>query len=514
MSSQLPPADWHPDPHDPNQLRYWDGATWTEHTAPNPAAQPTHQPAPQPAKEPGVPDVPDNAQRASQPSAPAMTGDPTGFPEPPKKNRTGLFGLKKTLEGEVEELRGVVDGFGYAEREALTAEIERLRGERDQLSAEVQGRQGELADASAELVKVRDELILQEVGVYDFRHQLEDSVAYKSEIKTLRDQIKTMSRNDGGAVTAAANWTVEGSAAKGRKMVKEFSKLLLRAYNGEAETLVSKLKPYKLSTATDRLDKSRATISRLGQTMSISITDDFHRLRIRELELTADFLARKEEEKEADRAEKERLREEAKARREFEAEKARLLKEQAHYARALEQIRSTGTSEEVASAEATLADIDDAIHGVEDREANIRAGYVYVISNFGTFGPGVVKIGMTRRLDPMDRVKELGDASVPFRYDVHALVFSNDAVTLEGRLHDVFADRRVNRVNLRREFFYATPTEVESALTAADGSVLEFVEEPDAEEWHQSENERRAAGISIDVPAPGDPTPGSISADA
>ena len=125
-----------------------------------------------------------------------------------------------------------------------------------------------------------------------------------------------MSRNDGGAVTASANWTVEGSASKGKKMVKEFSKLLLRAYNGEADTLVANLKPYKLASATDRLEKSKGTISRLGQTMSISITDSYHRLRIRELELTADYLARKEEEKEAERAEKERLREEAKARRE------------------------------------------------------------------------------------------------------------------------------------------------------------------------------------------------------
>lgn len=120
---------------------------------------------------------------------------------------------------------------------------------------------------------------------------------------------------------------------------------------------------------------------------------------MRELELTADYLARKEEEKEAERAEKERLRDEAKARREFEAEKARLVKEQAHYTRALDQIRATGTPEEVAAAEATLAEIVDAIEGVEQREANIRAGYVYVISNVGSFGPGVVKIGMTRRFD-------------------------------------------------------------------------------------------------------------------
>lgn len=128
---------------------------------------------------------------------------------------------------------------------------------------------------------------------------------------------------------------------------------------------------------------------------------------------------------------------------------------------------------------------------------------MYVISNVGAFGPGVVKIGMTRRLDPMDRGHELGDASVPYRYDVHALVFSEDALSLEARLHHHFADRRLNRVNLRREFFYATPIEVEAVLTAADGSVLEFVEHADADEWHLSENERRAAGNHIGIPSQG-----------
>lgn len=153
----------------------------------------------------------------------------------------------------------------------------------------------------------------------------------------------------------------------------------------------------------------------------------------------------------------------------------------------------TGTPEEVAGAEQKLAEIGEAIHGVEEREANIRAGYVYVISNPGSFGPDVVKIGMTRRLEPLDRIRELGDASVPFRYDVHALVFSDDAVSLETRLHQGLADRRLNLVNLRREFFRATPAEVRALLTAADGSVLEFVETAIAEEWHQSVNARKPA---------------------
>ncbi|MFD0571553.1 GIY-YIG nuclease family protein [Kitasatospora gansuensis] len=110
-----------------------------------------------------------------------------------------------------------------------------------------------------------------------------------------------------------------------------------------------------------------------------------------------------------------------------------------------------------------------------------------MISNIGAFGEHMVKIGMTRRLEPMDRVNELGDASVPFRFDVHALIFSADAVGLERRLHQEFDASRVNRINLRREFFYVTPAEVRTALERFAGEhLLEFHEEADAPEWRAS----------------------------
>ena len=140
-----------------------------------------------------------------------------------------------------------------------------------------------------------------------------------------------------------------------------------------------------------------------------------------------------------------------------------------------------------AEIEHKLAEIQTAIEGVIYRAANIRAGYVYVISNIGAFGDGVVKIGLTRRVHPEDRVRELGDASVPFHFDVHALFFSEDAITLENELHKAFADRRVNRVNERREFFFATPAEVRALLVEKVGGLLEFNEAPEAPEYFQSQ---------------------------
>lgn len=136
--------------------------------------------------------------------------------------------------------------------------------------------------------------------------------------------------------------------------------------------------------------------------------------------------------------------------------------------------------------EEKLSELDAAIAQNDYRAANIRAGYVYIISNRGAFGANVVKIGLTRRLEPLDRVNELGDASVPFQFDVHGLFFSEDAVTIETELHRHFADRKVNHVNLRKEFFFASPAEVREVLMSKIGSLLEFNEHADATDFHQS----------------------------
>jgi hypothetical protein len=225
--------------------------------------------------------------------------------------------------------------------------------------------------------------------------------------------------------------------------------------------------------------------------MNIQITDAYHSLWVQELELTADYLAKTAEEKERAREERARLREEEIARREYEREQERLRKEYAHYESTVAALRGQGDADGAARADAKLTEIQEAIDGITRRAANIRAGHVYVISNVGAFGTNIVKIGMTRRLGPLDRIRELGDASFPFHYDVHAMVFSDDAVSLETRLHHELADRRVNLVNLWREFFRATPAEVRDILSRQQASIIRWTDEPEAAEWRQSETARR-----------------------
>ncbi len=338
---------------------------------------------------------------------------------------------------------------------------------------------------SGEGIELSDQRVLQEVGIYRYHHPLEDAAAYKSRLHELEKRIDGIVRS-GRAVLAADRFTFDGSLAKGRKMVGDLSKLMLRAYNTEADTCVRSLRSGNISTAKKRLESAVTAIEKLGAIMEMRVNPEYHALRVAELELTADFKMKEQEERQKEREQRALLREQRRAEKELAAERERLEKERAHYVSALEVLRAKGDYTAADDLAGRLADIDRAIEENDYRIANIRAGYVYVISNVGAFGPNIVKIGLTRRLEPMDRVRELGDASVPFRYDVHALFFSEDAVTLENELHKVFADRRVNFVNERREFFFATPAEVRDVLLEKTGGLLQFTDEPEAPEYFQS----------------------------
>jgi hypothetical protein len=422
-------------------------------------------------------------------SAPPATQEPLAAAAAPARTKIPRFGARKAAQrllDEVTTARASLERLGALEHE----QIQRAIDEHRRVLAEVQTQrahaEAQVADLRQRVVATEEAEILQEVGVYEYRHPLSDAAAYQGRLKQLRDQVKTMARADGGAVFGATDWTVNGSRPQGRKLVRETSKLMLRAYNAEADNPVRGLKPYKLDSAVARLDKVQDTIERLGRTMSIQISPQYHALRVGELELTADYLAKKAEEKERERAERERLREEQKVQQEMERERQRLEKEQAHYRNALEALVAKGDEEGAARLREQLEEIDRAITDVDYRAANIRAGYVYVISNVGAFGDQVVKVGLTRRLEPLDRVRELGDASVPFRYDVHALFFAKDAVGIEQELHRRLCDRRINRVNLRGEFFRASPAEVEQHLLELAGELLEFTDVPEALEYRQS----------------------------
>ena len=279
-------------------------------------------------------------------------------------------------------------------------------------------------------------------------------------------------------------------------------KLLLRAYNAECDDAIEHVRFNNIEACEKKIRASAAAISKLGTVMSIAVTPKYIDLKLDELRLMHEYQIKKQEEKEAAKEARAKQREEARVLKEMEEARKKLQKEQSHYQNALAQLNSQIAAASEADKlelekkkqelENHLSDIDHQIKDVDYRTANQRAGYVYIISNIGAFGENVYKIGMTRRLDPMERVDELGDASVPFNFDVHAMIFSEDAPALESALHHAFEDRKLNMVNTRREFFRVSLDEIEEVVRKNYDKTVEFVRMPEAQQYRESEKMREA----------------------
>lgn len=353
------------------------------------------------------------------------------------------------------------------------------------LKAEIAALKAQLArgQTRGDLVVLNDEAVLQSVGIYRYHHPLENAADYKAKLKDIEVQIAELVRG-ALAIEVSSSFSFENSLAKGKKLSSDLAKLMLRAYNSEADNCIRSLRAGNVQTAKKRMEASRKAIAKLGSIMEMNVSDTYHELRLSEIELTADWLMKKHEEKEQQREERARIREEKKVEKEFAEERERLNKEKLHLENTIATLAERGETDPTLAEK--LERLNDAIEQNDYRLANIRSGYVYVISNRGAFGENIVKIGLTRRLDPQVRISELGGASVPFRFDVHALFFSEDAVTLEGELHKHFEDRSVNAVNQRKEFFFATPGEVRTVLLEKVGNLLEFSEAAEALEYFQS----------------------------
>ena len=278
-------------------------------------------------------------------------------------------------------------------------------------------------------------------------------------------------------------------------MVNDTQKLLLRAFNNECDELIAKVKYTNFEASLNRIEKSAETISKLGVVMNIAINQRYLNLKIQELRLAFEYQQKKQQEKEEQRLARAEMKEAARLQKEIEEQRKKIEKEQTHYQTAyeklLKQLKEHPDNEDLLSKkvelENQLTDINKAIKDIDYREANQKAGYVYIISNIGAFGENVYKIGMTRRLDPQDRVDELGDASVPFNFDVHAMIFSDNAPALEAALHKAFEDRKLNMVNTRREFFNVTLDEIKDVVKKNFDKTVEFIDVPDAEQFRISQ---------------------------
>lgn len=380
----------------------------------------------------------------------------------------------------------------------LNSKVAELEAKKERLEKEIDKRTSKIDALKKEAVFFEDAITFQEFGLYTPRYDFVTSEEYKEELDRIRDAQKKLIKND-KAIIGATTWTVNGSKSKGNKMIADMKKLFLRAFNSDCEDVISKVKYNNFDMSLKKIRQSANSIEKLGKSMSLQITQKYIDWKEEELTLAFEYQQKKQEEKEAQKAARAEMREAARLQKEIEAQRKKIEKEQTHYQTAYEKLlkqleEDPDNSDLLAKKselENQLNDIDRAIKDIDYREANQRAGYVYIISNIGAFGENVYKIGMTRRLDPQDRVDELGDASVPFNFDVHAMIFSDDAPALEAALHKAFEDRKLNMVNTRREFFNVTLDEIKEVVKENFDKTVEFVDVPDAEQFRVSQKMKR-----------------------
>ena len=317
----------------------------------------------------------------------------------------------------------------------------------------------------------------------------------KKKLEAVKERQKTLIRNKKSfTIIELVLWN--NNKAQGMARQKRLGKFLVTAFNAVADNIIAKTTARNFAASTKKIEKWFDKVNKGGADDYVRVQHDLLELRLKEHRHAFEYHIKKEMEQEEQRYMRETIREDNKVKKEIETfVKAREKEEKAY------QKDLAATVAKIQSAnEAELEKLNEHIEKlkrkleitIKEKERAMsmaqltRSGYVYILSNKGSFGEGVYKIGMTRRLDPMDRVKELGDASVPFIFDVHGMIPSDDAPGLEKKLHAHFVKRRVNKVNLRREYFKITIEEIEKALKEMTDGEFQIVHDAAAEQYETS----------------------------
>ncbi len=373
------------------------------------------------------------------------------------------------IVGTAEETARKLVGDAEARVSELSGQASSITSSIAQLRAQYTEKKAIYDRLAAEVAIFDERLAFAEMGLYEPHFDFTDSEQFKAEIAAVRAKQKAMVTNK-TAATCSIKWSVDGSAAKGQTMTNRAIRLTLRAFNNECDAAIANVRWNNANAMLKRIGYARDQIDKLNVSSQVTIAEEYYQLKLLELRLTHEYREKQKAERE-ERAEAARAaREEQKLLREIEEAE----REEARYQKLVEKAKAEALGAEGAKLEAYQrqieileADLAAAHEKVERAQAMAEitaSGYVYIISNVGSFGPDVVKIGLTRRLDPTDRVRELGDASVPFVFDTHAMIYSDDAPALERALHLEFEDRRVNVANYRKEFFRVGLDEVEAAV--------------------------------------------------
>ncbi|WP_439413126.1 DUF4041 domain-containing protein [Enterobacter ludwigii] len=352
----------------------------------------------------------------------------------------------------------------------------------------------------------KDDMDFAEMGFYAPHFEFDTSEAFQDAIRANRQRQKDMLRVKGelGAIYCTTEWTVHGSKSEGKKMTTRGINMTARAFNGECDAAIANTTFKNVANMEARIYKTFDILNKLNEVNTIYINPAYRELKLEELQLTFEYRAKKQKEKEEQREIRAQMAEERKAQAEIERAIREAEEEERRAQKALDKARkemadklAKMTEEQASKYQEKIDALQDALTEAEQKgqkalsmAQQTRRGHVYVISNIGSFGEDVFKIGMTRRLEPQDRIDELGSASVPFQFDVHAMIHSDDAPAMENTLHQYFSDKRTNLVNKRKEFFNVSLAEIKEAVFKTAGNDVDFIETATAQHYHETKSIR------------------------
>lgn len=375
------------------------------------------------------------------------------------------------------------------DRETFIAGNERLKNEQENLTISIN-------EKKAQIIVLEEDLMLEDFALYKPKFNFTSSEEYKKRLESIRDKQKQLIKS-GAAASGNQNWTVNNNRSQGRKMVNDMIKLVLRSFNNECDYCVDNVKFNNIERSVTRIEQSYESLNKLGRIMQVAISYDYKDCKLEELYLSHEYQQKKQEEKEEQKKIREELREQQKLEQEIKEAREKIAKEKKHFSTALkgleeryktvvDEVEKKIIQERMREIREQLGELEKEEKVIDYREQNAKAGYVYIISNIGAFGEGVYKIGMTRRLEPTDRIDELGDASVPFTFDIHAMIFSDNAPELEAKIHQHFYNNRINKLNNRKEFFRADINEIEKVVKENYDKVIDMVKNAPAEQYRES----------------------------
>ena len=388
----------------------------------------------------------------------------------------------KEKYGDIDKLEARIKDLQFAQKRAENDVLESSQ----KIEKTIDDYKKEIEDLKAEEESLTN-------GLFAKHYEISEYSGLTSE--ECKNKLSIMKSNEQKLIEDGKYYTVHSGLEK--KKAANNIKQLLRCYNAECDNVLNSLTVKGIESSRNKITKSYDSLNKIFELDGVRLNKVALESKLEELNLVYTYELKKEQEREIQKAIKEQMLEEEKVRREIEKEKAKIEKDQQQCSseinRLMQYMQKTESDVEkqlyidkIRELEEQLKKLESDKETVLEREANARAGFVYVISNIGSFGSDIYKIGMTRRLEPMDRVKELSSASVPFDFDVHAMIFSNDAPGLEALLHQYFEKQSVNKVNLRKEFFKVTIDEIEKVVKEKYNNTVEFTRVPVATDYRRS----------------------------